>query len=122
MVNAYEANKVSRGYPAGGDLSAKQYLAVKMNATEQIILASDANDRMLGVLQDAPAAVDRTCEVATGGISKAIGITTIAAGAAVEVGAGGKFQTLTTGPIAGIAVSACTGADHQFSLDIIRGE
>jgi hypothetical protein len=122
MTMAYEADKKSRGYSAGGDLSTKQYYAVKMNASEEIILASDANDRALGVLQDAPAAQGRTCEVAYGGISKAVGGAVIVAGVAVEVGAGGKFVTLTTGPIAGIAITGCGADEEQFSIDIIRGE
>lgn len=122
MVFAYEANKQSTGYPAGGNLSTKQYYAVKLNASGQIILASDANDRMIGILQDAPAAADRTCEVAYAGTSKAIGGAVIAIGAAVEVGAGGKLVTLTTGPIAGIAVTGCGADAEQFSVDIIRGE
>jgi len=124
MTNfAYELNKKGKSYVADCDLSDYQYHAVKMNSTEEIILASDANDRMLGVLQDAPAAAGRTCEVAgTGSTSKAIGGAAIDAGAAVEVGTGGKFVTLTTGPIAGIAVTACGADGEQFSLDIIIGE
>lgn len=119
---AYELNKVSASFEAGGNLSTKQYYAVKMNSSEQIILASDANDRMIGVLQDAPAAAGRTCEVATAGIVKAVGGALIAANSAVEVGAGGKFVTLTTGPIAGIAVTACGADAEQFSLLIVNGE
>ena len=123
MTNfAYELNKKSGSFVSDCDLSSYQYYAVEMNSTEEIILASDANDRMLGVLQDAPAAAGRTCEVALEGISKAIGGAAIDAGAAVEVGAGGKFVTLTTGPIAGIAVTACGGDEQQFALDIIIGE
>ena len=123
MTNfAYELNKKSKSYVSDCDLSTKQYYAVKMNATEEIVLASTAGETMLGVLQDAPAAAGRTCEVALEGISKAVGGASIDAGAAVEVGAGGKFVTLTTGPIAGIAVTACGGDEQQFSLDIIIGE
>jgi hypothetical protein len=123
MTNfAYELNKKSGSFVSDADLSSYQYYAVKMNTTEEIVLASDANDRMLGVLQDAPAAAGRTCEVALEGISKAVGGAAIDAGAAVEVGTGGKFVTLTTGPIAGIAVTACGADGEQFSLDIIIGE
>jgi len=123
MTNfAYELNKKSGSFVSDADLSSYQYYAVYMNSTEEIILASDANTRMLGVLQDAPAAAGRTCEVALEGITKAIGGAAIDAGAAVEVGTGGKFVTLTTGPIAGIAVTACGADEEQFSLDIIIGE
>ena len=123
MTNfAYELNKESGSYVADCDLSDNQYYAVKMNSTEEIILASDANDRMFGVLQDAPAAAGRTCEVATGGTVKAIGGAAIDSGAVVEVGAGGKFVTLTSGPIAGQAATACGGDEEQFALKIIIGE
>jgi hypothetical protein len=122
MSSAYELGLRSASFIADCDLSLDQYKAVKMSTSETIILASDANDRALGVLQDTPAAAGRGCLVALGGITKAIGGAAINAGAAVEVGAGGKFVTLTTGPIAGIAVSACGGINQQFSLDFFSGE
>ena len=123
MTNfAYELNKKSGSFVSDGDLSDYQYYAVKMNTTEEIVLASTAADRILGVLQDAPAAAGRICEVMLEGISKAIGGAAIDSGAAVEVGTGGKFVTLTIGPIAGIAVTACGGDGQQFSLNIIIGE
>ena len=123
MTNfAYELNKKSKSYVSDCDLSTKQYYAVKMNATEEIVLASTAGETMLGVLQDAPAAAGRTCEVAgTGTTSKAIGGAAIVAGANVQVGTGGKFVTLTSGAMAGIAVTACGDDEEQFSLDIIIG-
>ena len=123
MTNfAYELNKKSGSFVSDGDLSSYQYHAVKMNTTEEIVLASTGNETMLGVLQDAPAAAGRTCEVMLEGISKAVGGAAIDSGASVEVGTGGKFVTLTTGPIAGIAVTACGADEEQFSLNIVRGE
>jgi len=123
MTNAYEKDLKCRGFlsDANVDLNDYQYYAVKLNSSEEIILASDASDRAYGVLQDAPTA-GRPCLVAVGGITKAIGGEAIDAGAAVEVGAGGKFITLTSGPIAGIAVTGCGADGEQFSLEFITGE
>jgi len=120
MAHAYELNKKSVTLLADTDLEDYQYYAVKLNTDGEVILASDANDDCFGVLQDEPAAAGRPCEVAAEGISKAIGGAAIDAGAKVEVGAGGKFVTYTTGPMAGIAVTACGADGEQFSLMIDR--
>ena len=122
MTMAYEKDLKCRSFLADTDLSDYQYHAVELNSDEEIILASDANDRAIGVLQDSPSAAGRPCLVAVGGVTKAVGAAVIAAGAAVEVAAGGKFQTLTTGPIAGIAYTACGADDEQFSLEFFTGE
>ena len=122
MTMAYEKDLVCRGFIADTDLSDYQYCAVEMNSDEEIILASDANDRAIGVLQDAPSEAGRPCLVAVRGVTKAKAAAAIDAGAAVEVGAGGKFQTLTTGPIAGIAYTAAGAEDELFSLEFFTGE
>ncbi len=41
-------------FEAGADLSAKQYFIVKLNSDLEVILADDAADVMVGVLQNAP--------------------------------------------------------------------
>ena len=120
MAFAYELNKKSVTILADTDLEDYQYYAVKLNTDGEAILASDANDDFFGVLQDEPAAAGRPCEVAVEGISKAIGGAAINAGAKVEVGTGGKFVTYTTGPLVGIAVTACGADEEQFSLMIDR--
>lgn len=122
MSFAYELGLKTATFIADCDLSAYQYHAVKMNTDEEVVLASDVTDRPLGVLQDTPAAAGRGALVAIGGITKAIGAGVIAAGAAVEVASGGKFQTLTNGPIAGNAVTACGADDEQFALLFYTGE
>jgi hypothetical protein len=52
---AYEniISAVIQSWAAGADLSAKQYYAVQLNTSDQIVLA-DATVRTLGILQDAP--------------------------------------------------------------------
>ena len=119
---AYEKQLICRGFEADCDLSDYQYCPVKLNSDGEVILASTVTDRAIGVLQDAPSAAGRPCRVAVGGVTKAKGADAIAAGAAVEVSADGKFQTLTSGPIAGIAYTACGAEDELFSLEFFTGE
>ena len=41
-------------FEAGGDLSAKQYFFVKLDSDQQVILATGATDKVLGILQNKP--------------------------------------------------------------------
>ena len=121
MTMAYEKALEGRGFIADCDLSDYQYYAMKLNSDEEVILASDSGDRAVGVLQDAPSEAGRPCLLAVSGVTKAVAGETIVAGAAIEVGAGGKFVNLTSGPIAGIAYTG-GDEDEQFSLEFITGE
>jgi len=120
MSMAYEADLVNQAFIADTDLEDYQYYPVEMNSDEEIILASDAGDFMLGVLQNAPDTAGYTCLVAVDGITKAVGGAVIAAGAMVQVGAGGKFVTQTTGVSAGMAMTPCGADEELFSLKIMR--
>jgi len=115
MSNAYELGLKTATFIANAELEDEQYYAVKMNSSEKVILAS-TGDKMLGVLQDAPDAANRTCLVAFGGITKAIGGDAIDAGDKVEVTSAGKFVTRSTGVVVGWAVTPCGADDEQFSL------
>jgi len=120
MSNAYELGLQTASFDADTDLSSNQYYAVKMSTSEKIILASDAGDEMIGVLQDEPAAADRACLVAFGGISKAVGGAAIEEGVKVGVDAGGKFVTYVSGGVAGYSVTPCGGDGQLFSLLIVK--
>ena len=120
MSHAYELNLRTFSGNADTDLSTKQYYAVLIGADENVILASDAGAEMIGVLQDEPNAADVTCLVAYAGITKAVGSTSIAAGAKVQVETGGKFKTYSSGGVAGYAMTACGGDGQLFSLSITR--
>lgn len=120
MTMAYEADLVNQAFVADTDLEDYQYYPVEMNSDEEIILASDAGDFILGVLQNNPDEAGKTCLVAVEGITKAVGGAVIAAGAMVQVGAGGKFVTQTTGVSAGMAMTPCGAEDELFSLKIMR--
>ena len=120
MTHAYEADLVRQAFVADTDLEDYQYYAVEMDSDEEIILASDAGDFLFGVLQNEPDEAGKTADVALEGITKAVGGASINAGAQVQVGAGGKFVTKTSGCLAGIAVTACGGDGQLFSLKICR--
>jgi len=119
MSMAYEADLVCQAFLADTDLSDYQYCPVSINSGEEVVLASDAGDFMIGVLQNAPSAAGRACRVAQDGITKAKGGAVIAAGALVQVGAGGKFVTQTTGVFVGMAMTPCGAEDELFSLKIM---
>ena len=119
MSNAYELGLKNVTQIANSDLSSYQYYGVKMNTSEKVLLASDG-DKIIGVLQDEPAAANRQCLVAYGGISKAIGGAAINAGADVQCNASGKFITRVAGDIVGVAMTACGGNGQHFSLKIAQ--
>ena len=121
MSMAYEANLVNQAFVAGQDLQDYQYYPVKMNSSEEILLASDAGDTILGVLQNDPDD-EEAATVAFAGITKAIGGAVIAAGALVSTESGGKFITQTTGTAAGMALTGCGADEETFSLLIFRQE
>lgn len=120
MSNAYEADLVCQSFVADTDFTDKQYYAVDIDTNEEIFLASDAGDYMLGVLQDEPAEAGRVGLVALEGITKAVGGAAINAGAKVQVDNGGKFKTYVSGARAGIAMTPCGGDGQLFSLKIDR--
>jgi len=115
MSHAYEEDLRSLTLQANEDLEDYQYYAVKMNSSERVVLAS-TGDKIVGVLQDAPDAANRSCLVGYSGITKAIGGAVIAAGAEVEVDADGKFITLSEGTSVGFAMTACGAEDEQFAV------
>lgn len=97
------------GLVAGADLSAKQYLAVKMASTAgQVIVCAATTDVPLGILQNDPVAGE-PAEVAYCGVVKAKFAASVTAG---------KLATInTTGQIAGTSVisKSCIGKVFEAS-------
>jgi len=120
MTMAYEADLVNQAFAVDSDLSDYQYYPVELNSDEEVILASDAGDFILGVLQDAPDTAGINCTVALEGITKAKGGAVITAGAMVQVDSGGLFVTQNTGVSAGMAMTDCGASGELFSLKIMR--
>ena len=76
---AIESRIYDESYDSVGDLSAKQFFAVKLDANGKIVLAAAATDQVLGILQNDPKAA-QAGQVRHLGISKAV------AGAAITLG------------------------------------
>lgn len=91
MSQAYEERLVCTTRLAADNLSTKQYYAVKLNSVGRAALCDAAGENAYGILQDKPAAAGRPCEVAVGGIARAIAGGVIQPGATVKVNASGKL-------------------------------
>lgn len=80
--------------PAGGDLSAHQWKFVTVNSSGEAVLQTTVNGRVVGVLQNDPAAQGREAEVAVAGVVKVlVGASAVAAGDEIETTAAGLALT-----------------------------
>jgi len=93
---------VEMSFPTSTDLSEKQYYVVKLDANEKVVLAG-ANDKALGVLQNAPDGSSDTAiaQVRIGGVTKVKTSETLAFG---------NFLTPTSTGTAEI----CDAASEEF--------
>lgn len=82
-------------FPAGADLSAKQFHAVKFNGSAALVLAGDGDD-IVGILEDKPKQGEQGT-VALAGRPKAKLGGTVAAGDRLAVNANGQLIVATTG-------------------------
>jgi hypothetical protein len=99
---------------AAGDLSAKQYLFMKLSAAQTVDTCSAVTDKSVGVLQNDPSAAGQVAVVAVAGTTKVIAGAAIAAGALVGPTAAGKAQTAVATQYArGVALEAA-GADGDI--------
>jgi hypothetical protein len=84
-------NKVDNiSVPASGDLSAAQYLIMDVNSSGQLATVATKGAKMVGILQDKPAAAGRPGALAINGKAKVVLGATVAAGAEVISDAAGK--------------------------------
>lgn len=100
LVPAVSEFDISR--PTATDLSEKQYYVVKHDSNEKVVL-STANDKSLGILQNAPdgSTNEATANVRTGGISKAI---------LAEAVTFGQFLT----PTSAGTLEVCDAANEEY--------
>ena len=68
-------------FPAGADLSTKQYHLVEQASDGEVTAANAPGDAIVGVLQNKPAAAARAASVAIGGITKVAASSTAGGGA-----------------------------------------
>lgn len=72
-------------FPAGADLSAKQYHLLEQASDGELTAANAAGDAIVGVLQNKPAAAARAASVAIGGVTK-VALSSTAASSAITRG------------------------------------
>lgn len=108
------------GKVASGDLSSDQFKFVSLDSNGEVQVATDT-DVIIGVLQNAPDAQGKTCEIMVAGISKVqIGATGFDAGDAVmcdDTGGAALEDDGTAGQKVGYAFNDCT-ADAVGSIVI----
>lgn len=113
MSEAFEQPLLDVSIEASGDLSTKQYYAVKVDGNGQVAVAG-AGEFAVGVLQNKPAAAGRAASVRTLGITRMVAAGVIAPGAYVASDASGKATTATeasTDTQAGAAADPLVGSN-----------
>lgn len=97
-----ESSEADISRPTNSDLSSAQYYVVKHDSSEEVVL-SGANEKSLGILQNAPngSSAEKTAIVRTYGLSK---------GKLAEGVTFGKFLT----PTAAGKLEVCDAANEEF--------
>lgn len=112
---AFEEAVVKVSRPAGADLSAAMYLAVKLNSSSEVVKVSALTDATFGILQNDPVA-GQAAAIAIGGICKAKAGATLAAGDVVAANTAGKLIVGATGSKAIGTVVVGGAADEIVSV------
>jgi hypothetical protein len=109
-------------FPAGADLSGNQYYAVKLDTTAalaRIVLAGEG-DKVIGILQDKPAAAGRAGCVAIGGKTKAVAGGSITAGDRVVQDSTGKLVTVGSGDDWSLGIALMTATSGTIFTMLIQ--
>lgn len=77
-------------FPAGADLSTKQWLFGKVDSSGRIVPTTVLGENAIGVIADNPAAAGRECAVVTAGVVDVMAGGSITAGNYVVAGANGR--------------------------------
>lgn len=110
------------GLTASATLAAKQYYCVKMASTaKQVIVGAAATDRVIGIVQNDPAAGEEAL-VAIAGACKAAAETSVSVGDYVASSSTGRVKTTTTGndDVIGLALEASSAAGDIITI-VLRG-
>lgn len=84
------------GVKASADLSAKQFFIMKVSGVQTVTVLAATTDKILGVLQDAPAS-GASANVAFDGVTKVVAGGTVTAGDTVGSDSSGKAVTYVEG-------------------------
>lgn len=109
---ATEINLQTISVEAGSDLSAKQYLAVKVNTSGQLAVAV-GDDYAIGILQDDPAAAGRPGIVGIAGVVKGTAGGTVTKGDRLVVDSASKLVT-ATGQAQHVAIAIESAAVNEI--------
>ena len=82
---------------AGADLSTKMYHFVKLDSNGRVIAIAADTDRPVGILQNKPNALGIVAEVMVDGVSRLIGGSNLAKGAALGTTAAGRAAAVVAG-------------------------
>lgn len=115
-------------YKAGADLSAKQFLAMKVTAADTATVVAAASDIPIGILQNKPTS-GHAASIRMAGISKAVQAAgTIAVSNYVGADSNGKMVKITPAasgsvesPAIGIALDAGTADGTVIRVFVIPG-
>jgi hypothetical protein len=96
---AYEGPQIKiPGLTASADLSAKQYLFVKMSGETTVTVCAAATDKPIGVLQNTPTS-GQEAEVAVSGLTKIIGTADLNFGDSIGTSSGGHAVAKSAGTV-----------------------
>lgn len=78
--------------PQGGDLTANQFLGVKLNSSGQVVAIAAATDIPFGIQQDVPysSAIGQSVTIRMFGVSKTVGNGSVTTGNQIEFDSTGK--------------------------------
>lgn len=108
-MSAYEEGVVCITLPAAADHSSNQYKFMKIDTAGRAALAGEG-DRAIGVLQDAPGAIDRPCKIAIFGITKVRWAGAVTKGVAISCNSLGLATTVGSGDDWSMGIAIDTGA------------
>jgi len=91
---ALDNNHLEYSYPAGADLTNKQYLAVKISSGQAVVAST--GELGIGVLYTEASAAGRQVSVAISGVVKVIAGGTVTAGTDLTPDSAGKFVAVAT--------------------------
>lgn len=110
---AWEQPNFCVTFPAGSDLSGKQYYAVRLATDGQVEVCTSATERPLGILQNKPDAANVEANVMIIGVSKIMADAAIAVAGAIGTSADGQLVTKTGEGTDGFVIGTCLEASAQ---------
>jgi hypothetical protein len=110
-------------FTAAADLSADQFLFVKLTGDNQVNVCTAITDKPIGVLYNKPDAAGKSAEVLMCGIGKVVATASIAAGALIGTTNAGKAVALvagtdTTAYVVGTVLEGVGGANGIITASI----